>query len=118
VRKIAVVKTEDSSTKRVIVYETDLGTYVFPCATLEDGSATGDYWFEDLIQADDFCSENYGIHGDDWHLVDDPQEGCQHDWLSPVRIKTRSIDNRGTSTKMERYENGEWSEFDHSRINL
>jgi hypothetical protein len=110
VRKFAVVKTEDSSTKRVIVYETDLGTYVFPCATLEDGSATGDYWLEDLFQAEEFCSEHYGIHDTDWHFVDDPPEGCQHDWIAPVRQVKLSTTGKA---RLERYENGQWLVFEN-----
>ena len=111
-RKFANVKSDESLTKRIIVYETNTGTYVFPCATLEDGSATGDYWFENLIQADEFYLDYYSINDDDWQLANDPQEGCQHDWLAPVRVKA---DINSTSIKMERFENNQWIEFDHPR---
>ena len=112
-RKFANVKNNDPKVKRLIVYETDNGTYVFPCATLDDGSGMGDNWFENLDQADKSCAEIYGVCSDDWVMVDDPQEGCQYDWLAPVRVKEPRPTGHASVFKLERYENGQWIEFEH-----
>ena len=106
-RKVALVRNGHRSIKRVIIYQHDDGVYLFPCATLEDGSAIGDEWYESLAAAEEACSRGYGIEVDDWRQIDDPVDGCQHDWIAPVRIKGRA-EGKPLWGHMERLENGNW----------
>ena len=110
-RKIALVRNNHPDVKRVIVYESDNGVYLFPCASLKDGSAIGDDWFANLSGVDKYCAEEYGIESKDWEYIDDPLDGCQHDWIVPVRVKGRNI-GQPQWDSLERLENGVWKEFD------
>lgn len=110
-RKIALVKNSHPEIKRVIIYESDTGVYLFPCASLKDGSTTGDYWFANLSEADKACAEEYGIESKDWQYIDDPLDDCQHDWIAPVRIKLRATGKPEWGI-LERLVDGMWKEFD------
>jgi hypothetical protein len=109
-RKIAAVRNPDKGVARCILYACDDGVYVFPCATFEDGSATGDSWFESLADAEDACLDDFGIRSEDWVIIDDPLPDCAQDWIAPVRVKGR-IDGKPQWGVMERLENGVWVEF-------
>lgn len=86
-RKVATLPKLMEGVQRCILYACPEGVYVFPCATLEDGSGRGDYWFEDVASAEDFCAERYGVAASDWVEIGDPLPGCQHDWIANVRMK-------------------------------
>ncbi|NBV23732.1 MAG: hypothetical protein EBS05_17650 [Proteobacteria bacterium] len=88
--------------------------YVFPCASLEDGTGVGDHWFESMVQAEAFCELRYGITAADWSEVPDPDPGCLHDWLAPVRTKL-GADGAPQWGKLERRENGRWIEISTPR---
>lgn len=109
-RKIATVKNDPLIVKQVMIYECENGVYVFPFASLEDGSSIGDAWYQSLSEADSVCKDKYGIGKDNWKCIGDPLENCQHDWISPVRIKGRNI-GLPEWRKLERLENGIWKEF-------
>lgn len=109
-RKISSLKNPILGCVRCILYSGTDGVYVFPCATDEDGSATGDYWFESIEDAEEFCKDEYGISGADWKDVADPLPGCQHDWLMPVRVKGRDEGHPDWRT-FERLEDGKWISF-------
>jgi len=109
-RKIALVKNNHPVVKRAIVYESGNGVYLFPCASLKDGSAIGDQWFASLSEADKYCAEEYGIESKDWEYIDDPLDDCQHDWIAPVRVKGRNV-GRPQWGVLERLENGIWKEI-------
>ena len=57
-----------------------------------------------------YCKKEYGIGVEDWQLINDLMEGCQADWIVPVRIKGRNIGNPEWG-KFERLENGIWKDF-------
>jgi hypothetical protein len=109
-RKIANVRKADKDVARCILHACAEGVFVFPCATLEDGSSIGDNWFESLASAEEACLREYGIRAEDWVVIDDPLSGCQQDWIAPVRVKGR-IDGKPQWGVMERLENGKWIEF-------
>ena len=108
-RKVAPV-SDDPSVARLILYASSEGVYVFPCASTDDGSAVGDEWYESLADADEACTERYGIDPADWEPIDDPLPGCQHDWVDPVRVVGR---NEGSPRwgRFERLEGGAWVEL-------
>lgn len=109
-RKIAKVQNGHSDVKQVMIYECEDGVYLFPFASLEDGSGRGDEWYESVEQAEAICKREYGIASTDWKYIDDPMENCQHDWIAPVRIKGRDI-GKPEWGKFERLVNGDWKEF-------
>ena len=110
-RKIANVKNNNPRAKRIMIYETDNEVYLFPLATMEDGSGRGDDWYETVEEADNLCEIEYDIKPEDWEYIDDPLEYCQDDWIAPVRIKGRNI-GKPEWGKFERLENGIWKEFE------
>jgi biofilm protein TabA len=106
-RRVAKTKTGDPGIKRVIIYKCNDGVYLFLCASLEDGSSIGDQWYATIADAEEVCVQKYGIEANDWQLIDDPMEGCQHDWIAPVRVKGRA-EGKPQWGHLERLENGEW----------
>ena len=110
-RKIATVKNDHPKVKRVILHQSEDGVYVFPCTSLEDGSAIGDNWFQTLSEADEACYQLYGISSTDWEEIGDPPEGCQQDWIAPVRVKGRSIGQPQWGTFERLGDDGIWREI-------
>ena len=106
-RKVALVRNGHTSIKRIIISQQHDGVYLFPCGTLEDGSSIGDEWYESVAAAQEACSRSYGIQAADWREIADPLEGCQHDWIAPVRIKGRA-EGKPLWGQLERLENGNW----------
>jgi hypothetical protein len=71
---------------QVILYQCPDGIYLFYCSSVDDGFAMGDEWYEDLESAESVCLNEYGINSDDWEIIPEPLEYCQHDWIEPVRV--------------------------------
>jgi hypothetical protein len=63
------------------------GSYVFLFDSLQDGPCIADYMFETVREAERYCLEELGILSSDWQAINDPQVGCQDDWIAPVRVK-------------------------------
>ena len=84
-------KTTPPARRKAILYDSGRGdgVYVFPCATEADGSAIRDEWFGSFNEAIEACHREYGIRPEDWTVIPDPPDGCQHDWIAHVRIKGR-----------------------------
>lgn len=40
------------------------------------------------MTASEVCVERFGITDGMWQEVPDPEPGCQHDWIAPVRISS------------------------------
>jgi hypothetical protein len=113
-RKMATVKNLHSETKRVIMHSSEDGVYLFSFLTLEDGPATGDHWYQTVVEADEACFDLYGIGANDWIEIGDPLKGCQQDWIAPVRVKGRNIGKPqwGTFERLE--QDGVWREIPQS----
>ena len=101
-RRVALVPAPTTDVKRVILHACDAGVYVFPSASTEDAGGLGDEWYETVDAALQACREAYGIEDKMWQDVPDPEPGCQHDWIAPVRVR---------DGVMERRENSEWVPF-------
>ena len=67
----------------------------------------GDQWYPSLADAEAVCALHYGIEIGDWQPLDDPMDGCQHDWIAPVRVKGH-IDEQSPLIQLERLEGGVW----------
>jgi len=89
-RKIATVPPPViGETVRVMIYECEDGggTYLFLYDKLHDGPCRSDSWYERRKDAEEFCTEQFGIAPDKWQRIDDPRPGCQHDWIVPTKVK-------------------------------
>lgn len=86
-RQIAQVSRSHDKTKRVMVYDDDQACYIFYFDTLADGPGFADTWHESMAEAKQICLESFGIAEADWQTVPDPQEGGQHDIITPTRVE-------------------------------
>ncbi|MBF0208904.1 MAG: hypothetical protein HQK53_18735, partial [Oligoflexia bacterium] len=84
-RKYALLKIPHNI-KKVIIYDTGNGTYIFHCTSTDDVGATGDHWYESCDIAEEAAKEEYGVEKSDWIQVSDPLPNCQDDFIRPVRI--------------------------------
>ncbi|MFD2699563.1 hypothetical protein ACFSVM_03720 [Paenibacillus shunpengii] len=78
-RKYAFVDIEDE-VKKVMMYEADQEVYVFTYKTVEDLPCTQDYWFETLIEAEEYCEDRFGSL--EWIQIKDPSQGESHDLIN------------------------------------
>lgn len=81
------MRRSHDKTIRVMLYEYDMGCYIFYFDTLADGPGSGDTWHITIAEAKEVCSEVFGIAEDDWRTVPDPPEGCVHDIIAPTRAE-------------------------------
>jgi hypothetical protein len=95
-----------------MIHETDSGAYLFGYRSLKDGPADFDEWYETVVEAEAACLDSYGIQTNDGQLIDDPMEGCQQDWIDPVRVRGR-ISGRPEFGNFERFEDGVWKPIDN-----
>lgn len=82
-RKIASIKQPKDDAKRVMLFDSGEGVYLFLYSSERDGASTGDFWFQTVEQAEKSCLDEYGITPSDWQMIPDPLPGCQHDWVQP-----------------------------------
>lgn len=108
-RKIATVEGHPEI-KRLMMFESDDGVYLFQYEQIEDGGSTGDCWFEGVEDALECAAEEFGIDRGNWKEIDDPMPNCQHDWIQPARIPGRA---EGTPQwgKLEVLRDGKWLEI-------
>jgi len=111
-RMIASVPQPHPYARRAILYDSGgWGVYVFACATDEDGSATGDEWYVSVSEAIAACQRDYGIQPEDWRIIPDPPDGCQDDWIAPVRVRGRVDGNPQWGILERRGPDGVWREI-------
>ena len=75
----------------------------------------GDEWCESVAQADEVCLRDFGVSAADWEYIDDPAEGCQHDWIALVRVKGRNI-GQPQWGRLERLEDGAWKDVEPTYV--
>lgn len=140
-RKVAFTWGHDS-VRKVILYECTDGVYIFGYDCLQDTASIWDFLQGTVKNAEDFCKDEYNIDSNDWILIADPLDNCQHDFILPTRVKVkengnpewghfeRLVDNRwvyiGTSDKTQSFGgmtvnerlfvSGLIDEFDKSKI--
>ncbi|AZH30495.1 hypothetical protein [Paenibacillus sp. M-152] len=78
-REYAFVDLKDE-VKKVMVYEVDQEVYVFTYTTVEDLPCTQDYWFETLIEAEEYCEDRFGRL--EWIQIEDPRQGDFQDLIN------------------------------------
>jgi hypothetical protein len=105
-RKIAFIKIPDSI-KKLMIYETIEGVYLFGYDCIQDTSAIWDNWHETVVDAEEYCSDVYKIDAADWIEISEPCSECQHDFIGQIRIKDRD-NNDPQWGKFQAFENGKW----------
>ena len=95
---------------RLMIFNDELGTFLFGYKKLADCGAEWDEWYETENDALESCESEYGINKSDWTDIQNPEPNCQHDWINPVRIKGRENGNPEFG-KLEKKMNGKWIEF-------
>lgn len=109
-RYIAKTKENQSEAVRVMVHDTGEGTYVYTFTKHEDSDSDSDYWYENVEDVLEFCEEHFGISREAWEEIPDPSEGCQHDWIEPVRLSIKN-QNGYQVRKYEVLVKGVWVEL-------
>ena len=103
----AFVRQPVSDIKRIMIYDTGNGVYLFGYNTLNDSSACWDQWHENIQEARAVALEKYGIFSADWEIISEPLDNCQHDWIAPVRVKGR-LEGKPEWGHLEKLINGQW----------
>ena len=90
-RKYAILRKPIDQIYKVMVFESKEGIYIFEYDTVKDHPCSSDYYFDTKEEAEIFLHEKFGLRESDWITIDDPQEYCQDDLISPIRLKGRDI---------------------------
>ncbi len=85
-RIVANIKQPNSEVKRLMIYESDEGVYLFGYKTIIDAASDWDEFYDSLEDAKERAQEKFEVNDLDWNAIPDPQENCKHDWIEPVRI--------------------------------
>jgi hypothetical protein len=93
-RKVATLSMAVDGVRRVMVYATDDGAYLFLYTGLDDGPCTFDEFYDSPAAAQQHASERFHLTEQDWAQIDDPLPGAQHDWIRPTRVKRDQAGNR------------------------
>ncbi len=73
----------------------------------DDGPADWERQFGDMDAVYAVAADEFGVERNDWNTIPDAMEGCQKDWINPVRVKKDAPGNSAEIT-FEALENGEW----------
>jgi len=114
-RRVAMAPAHSGEVKRVMLFDSGRdGVYLFLYRAVKDQAAFADELYESVEEAEGSCLERFGVAADQWQDIPDPQPGCQHDWIAPVRVVGRDT---GTPQwgKLERLEDGKWVRVSDSR---
>jgi len=109
-RKCADVQGH-AEVKRVMIFDSPDGVFFFEYITSDDSNSRSDTWFENIEDAESYADSEFGVKITNWIEIDDPLEHCQHDWITPVRIKGRNL---GTPEwgKLEMLKDGQWVDIE------
>lgn len=106
-RRVALNPRPRSEIRRVILYQSDDGVYLFLSKTEDDAGSFADEWYASVDDAEAESEERFGITEDMWVEVPDPRPGCQADWIAPVRVRGRESGKPEWGV-LERLVNDEW----------
>ncbi|WP_042273379.1 hypothetical protein [Faecalimicrobium dakarense] len=109
-RKYAILKDPVNDIKKVLLYESTDGVDLFMYDTTNDIPCFTDYNFDTLEEVLQICFEEYNIKHSDWININEPMKDCQHDIISPIRVKGRNLGIPQWG-KFEKLVNDEWIEF-------
>ncbi|MDR0500197.1 MAG: hypothetical protein LBG97_02985 [Coriobacteriales bacterium] len=108
-RKIAFVNN-GTEIKKVMIYDSGNGVYLFGYTTMLDCNCIWDEWYENLSDAEARCSEDFGLSPEEFIAIADPLDWCNHDYIMPVKIKGREL-RKPEFDKWEILRDGKWQPF-------
>ena len=111
-RKIAFVDTFDE-VKKLMIYESEDGVYLFGYDCVQDTSSLWDYLYETVEEVEELCFDKYQIDNKQWIDISEPLEDCQHDFIMPTRVIGKKEGNPKWG-QFEVFENGKWTENTHT----
>ncbi|MDR1942173.1 MAG: hypothetical protein LBQ47_07585 [Endomicrobium sp.] len=85
----------------------EMGIYLFLYKNEEDSYADEELLFETMEDVFDYAENVLKIHTKLWQDIPMHLEGCQQDWISPVRVLGRDKGNPEFG-KFEKLVNNEW----------
>ncbi|RED75713.1 hypothetical protein [Cohnella phaseoli] len=85
-RMYALLTEPIGKIRKVMIYESKNGVYVFLFDSHEDKGCYADHWFVEIEDAMDYCMEELNINESQWVCINDPQDGDQHDIIGTIRI--------------------------------
>ena len=95
---------------KCVILSSDGGVYLYLSSSADDVGCFADEWYESVDDATAACLERFGVAEAMWQDVPDPEPGCQHDWIEPVRVRGRAEGHTEWGV-LERRVNGEWIKF-------
>lgn len=96
--------------KRLMIYESGEGVYLFLYIIEEDGGCSSDLWFETVADALAAAKDDYEVSPEEWVEIPDPLEHCQHDWIAPAKIPGRETGNPQWG-QLEVLKDGKWTQI-------
>lgn len=106
-RKWAYI-SQESEYKKVMIYSSDEGVYVFLYNSPDAVFCSSDEYYENEEEALADWEDKIGPDG--WHTSDDPLPGCQHDSILPIRVKGRDL-GKPLWGRYEILVDGEWKDY-------
>lgn len=105
-RKVVYIDN-DPEIKKLMIYESEEGVFLFGYDCVNDSSAKWDNWIASVHDAEEYCGDIYKIQQQDWIVISDPVKDCQHDFIMPTRAKGRE---KGTPEfgKLQTYIDNRW----------
>lgn len=79
-RKYAFIKEKESEIKKIMVYESTDGIFVFLYNTVDNVPCFADNHFDELEEAKEYFDE-MGITEEDWIIISDPIKGYPEDLI-------------------------------------
>jgi hypothetical protein len=108
-RKVYYLKESDEI-KKLMIYESSNGIYLFGYNDIQDKPADWDQWFINVEDAKHFCMETYKTNDANWIMINDPLDGCQHDFIVPTKTKDKEQGKPEWGHFLRR-NNNTWTEY-------
>ncbi len=107
-RKVTFVD-EVYDIKKLMIFESAEGVYLFGYDCVQDTSATWDNWYLTVNEAEEYCYDNYDVARENWIFISDPCNDCQHDFIMPTKV-IRIDDNKPKWGHYHTLINNKWIE--------
>jgi hypothetical protein len=82
-RKIATLTHPVSDIRRIMLYESTDGTYLFLYTSTDDGPCRWDQWYSSPEDAEHAAAKTFGVKSEDWIVIEDPAPDGPADWINP-----------------------------------
>ncbi|WP_337085140.1 hypothetical protein [Elizabethkingia anophelis] len=108
-RKLAYIDQTDIETKKIMLCQVKKGVYLFGYHYLQDTCANWDYFFATMEDAEECCLEEFGIEKEDWIIISNPLQNCQHDFIMPTMVDKEA--GKAELGYIKSLVNGKWTDY-------